>query len=382
MKIKLGKPNVVVQCPRVFPENAIPWGIYQFPEIFQTSDGKLHVKYYMSDDNARTFGDPCAHMISCDGGKTWTDVAEDDGYTSGVFLPDGSALKCYNARPSIFLDNLPDGFILPETPDGEIIFWDEPSHMYYASRFGDYSWMLEKKSPNGEWREVFFDVKHARYPSVGVIPRNNLHRLRVAPDGKLWAMAYPFFISGYNGKTVNQPVFMVSDDGGESFKFRSTIPYDPIPEADKFYAERDGFTEPDIAFLPSGEIICIMRTQDCRGNGPTYICRSQDDGHTWSKPEIFDELGVLPALVTLPCGVTLALYGRPGIYLRATADPEAREWEERVTVLEPEIQSCCNASIVVTGERTAAIVYSHFTYPDAGGVPRKTILFRRVEVTE
>ena len=302
-----------------------------------------------------------------------------------MLLPDGSAVRCYNTRPSIYLDNLPDGFVLPDTPDVEIIFWDEPSHMYYASRFGDYSWMIEKKYPDGEWHKIFFDLKlpdnHARYTSVGVIPRNHLHKLKLAPDGKLWAIAYQFFINGYNGKPVFQPVFMVSDNNGEAFEFRGTIPYEPIPNADRFFAERDGFSEPDIAFLPNGNIVCIMRTQDCRGNGPTYISHSNDEGHTWSKPEIFDDLGVLPSVVTLTCGVTLALYGRPGIYLRATSDPEACRWEERVTVLEPEVKSCCNASILVTGNNTAAIVYSHFTYPDNNGVPRKTILFQNVEIT-
>jgi hypothetical protein len=384
MKIKLGRPSVVVQCPRVFPENAIPWGEYQFPGIYHTSDGGFDVRYHMNEDSARAYGEPWAHAVSRDGGKTWKMCAEDDGYTAGIFLPDGSAVRCYNARPSIHLDDLPDGFVLPDTPDGQIIHWHEPSQMYYASRFGDYSWMLEKKSPDGAWHEVCFDLKlpenHARYTSVGVIPRNNLHRLRVAPDGKLWAMAYPFFLNGYCGKTVNQPVFLVSGDGGETFEFRGTIPYEPIPEADKFYAERDGFTEPDLAFLPNGTLVCIMRTQDCRGNGPSYIAYSKDDGRTWSKPEIFDELGVLPSVVTLACGVTLALYGRPGIYLRATDDPEARVWEDRVTVLEPDVKSCCNASLLVTGENTAAVVYSHFTYPDRDGVPRKTILFRTVEV--
>ena len=289
-------------------------------------------------------------------------------------------------RKAIRLDENKEYFAKIGEPDDEIVFWYEPSYMYYSHRLGDYSWNIEKKKPNGEWHKLYFDLKlpenHARYTSQGVMPYNNIEHLKAAPDVKLWALAYPFFINGYNGKSVNQPVFMVSEDNGETFKYRSTIPYQPIPEADKLYAVRDGFTEPDVAFLPNGEMLCIMRTQDGNGNGPTYISRSRDEGYTWSKPEIFDNLGVWPNLVTLPCGVTIVIYGRPGIYLRATADPEGKVWEDRVTVIGPEVDSCCNASIVVTGENTASFVYTHFTYPDKDGIPRKTILYRSLEVVD
>ena len=384
MKLILSEPSVVVQCPEVYDIDKIPWGEYQFPKIDLTDDGRFHVKYYVSEDSATAFGKPLAHAISSDGGKTWLHVNEDEGYTAGVFLKDGSAVRCYNLRKAIRLDKNKEYFAKIGEPDDEIVFWCEPSYMYYSHRLGDYSWDIEKKKQGGEWHKLYFDLKlpenHARYTSQGVMPYNNIEHLKVAPDGKLWALSYPFFINGYNGKSVNQPVFMVSEDNGETFKYRSTIPYQPIPEADKLYAVRDGFTEPDVAFLPNGEMICIMRTQDGNGNGPTYISRSADEGYTWSKPEIFDNLGVWPNLVTLPCGVTIVIYGRPGIYLRATADPEGKIWEDRVTVIDPEVDSCCNASIVVTGENTASFVYTHFTYPDNDGIPRKTILYRSLEV--
>ena len=389
MKIKLGEPIVVAQNPKVYPEDQIPWGEYQFPQMAYTEDGKIHISYAVCEDIANDCGVPREHAISADGGKTWTRVENDEDFTSGLFLPDKSAVRCYNFREAIKMDCPPESFQIPKEPDGELYFWKRHEKVYYANRFSDNSWSMEKKEPNGKWHKVLWDVtlpdNFLRYTECGVIPQNDLIRVKLAPDGKLWGLTYPFFMSEYYKRPVFQPVFMVSDDNGESFEFRSTIVYEPSPDADAYHAVRDGFTEPNIAFLPNGDIICLLRTQDGHANGPTYITRSTDNGYTWEKPEIFDDIGVWPELVTLPCGVQLAAYGRPGVYVRATNDPIAKKWDNRITVLEPEgdfINSCCNVSLLVTGKNTAAIAYSHFKWPDRDGVPRKTILFRTIEVID
>lgn len=115
-----------------------------------------------------------------------------------------------------------------------------------------------------------------------------------------------------------------------------------------------------------------------------YLVRSTDKGQTWSDPVPFDERGVWPQLLTLKCGVTLAAYGRPGFFIRATEDPACLKWEERVRLVPDgnrKYRSTCSYSdLIALDECTAGLVYTDFTVRDENGVARKTVLFRTITV--
>ena len=99
---------------------------------------------------------------------------------------------------------------------------------------------------------------------------------------------------------------------------------------------------------------------------------------------MFDDCGVLPRMLTLGNGVTLASYGRPGLYVRATADPSGLAWEQRVMVVEPVEKrgdTCSYSALLALDERTALLAYSDFNYPDAQGQKCKSILVRTVTVS-
>ena len=81
--------------------------------------------------------------------------------------------------------------------------------------------------------------------------------------------------------------------------------------------------------LPDGSISILLRTG---GNNPSYIARSTDGCKTWTKPKIFDSNGVLPQILTLKNGITLASYGRPILKVRATSDPSGIDWEEPIVL--------------------------------------------------
>lgn len=66
--------------------------------------------------------------------------------------------------------------------------------------------------------------------------------------------------------------------------------------------------------MPDGSMLALLRS-----GPPSYITRSMDQGRSWSKPQIFDKLGVLPQRLVLKSGVTLATYGRSWIFLRAAS---------------------------------------------------------------
>ena len=163
------------------------------------------------------------------------------------------------------------------------------------------------------------------------------------------------------------PMILRSTDSGRTFDLWSEIPYAPDAAVDPKAATRNGFTEPTVCFLPDGSVLCLMRTTDGGGPGPLYSARSTDNGKTWSQPAVFDDLGVWPQMLRLKNGVTLAVYGRPGLYVRATADPAGLRWAQRVTIVPPgaiHTETCSYAALLPLSDDRALLAYSDFNLPN------------------
>lgn len=379
-QIHLGEPSVIARRNKPSIKKQIEWGEYQFPSIERTAEGMLHAVYHINADSALAYGKPTGHAISLDGGKSWNPVEKDIGYTGGIALANGDRIRTKQLEA---LD--PATVKLPDEPDGETVFWGVTPKFYYQSRFSSEfnAWAIDRFS-KGEWKTELKPVEISgsivRYVNEGVMPHNMLDRICVAPDGGIWYVAYEFYLNSYNGRTVFQPVFLRSDENAQTLRFMSTIPYEPIAQYDDKYAVRDGFTEPSLLFLPNGDAITLMRTEDQNGNGPSYICHSYDGGSNWTKPAYFDDLGVYSQLLHLKCGITLASYGRPGVYVRGTSDPKCEQWQPRVTILDQSSPSCAYTGLIADGDDSALLVYSDFMYPDENGTPKKTIMCRRLEI--
>ena len=176
-----------------------------------------------------------------------------------------------------------------------------------------------------------------------------------------------------------------STDAGRSWEIWSEIPYAGDAAADPKADKREGFTEPYVCFMPDGSALVLLRTTDGKGSGPMYWSRSTDIGKTWSPPAAFDDLGVWPQMLTLKNGVTLAVYGRPGLYVRATTDPTGLHWEKRVIVVEPAricTDTCSYAALLALNDHTALVAYSNFKLRNADGKRCKGIQVREVTVTK
>lgn len=377
-RLVLGQPVVVSQGPTDIKN----WGPWQFPSLERLGDGRLHISYHIEADSATAYGLPVGHAVSSDNGKTWQ-PAKDPPADGGLLLPNGDRLRsiALRSRPvaeltlpepvaihhgtyrSVYkiytLDSLP-----PELRDG----W-----RFSRRRAGSPAWVEETATVNipGE----------IRYSDNTVFTFPWMWRMAVAPDGSLWAYLYPWRAPNGVLRPKWLPVFLRSTDFGHTWDMQSEIAFYGDPSADADWDKRDGFTEPNIAFMPDGSLFALLRTTDGRGVGPMYSCTSRDNGKTWSTPRVFDSLGVWPALLTLKNGVTLSAYGRPGVYVRATSDPAGAVWGERVTVVKPGQvgkDSCSYCDLLAMDDNTALLAYSDFAWPNADGEPCKTIMVRTV----
>lgn len=374
--IRLGEPVMVSQGP----EHPIRWGPWQFPEIERMECGRLHVTFHQHTDSVLSYGQAKGHALSDDEGGTWREVTA-FADTGGLRLPNGDRLR------SVQLTAVdPAGFALPE-PIGEAASYGIRRTFFRGEEVPPEltGWQFARL-PAGQtaWRTEQGRVEAAnevRLISEGRMPRQWFWTMRLAPDGSLWGVHYEYRVHAEPASIRCCAVFYRSVDDGRTWKQHGAIPYTGDPSADPLWRERDGFTEPDVAFLPDGTMFCLLRTTDGHGLAPLYASRSTDGGRSWSEPRAFDAFGVWPRLLTLGNGVTLASYGRTGLFVRGTADPAGEAWGDKVAVVPPgpyQQDTCSYSDMIALDDHTALLVYSDFNVPDAAGVRRKTILARKV----
>lgn len=439
MKITLGEEQVVAIGPRY--EDSY-WGQFQFPFLHQGENGEIIAKVHNGDDDWEELGMCDLWFSTTDCGETWQPRANGGNAAKGVLLPNGDRLMPA-ARPTVTLDltkvQAPMKFATMMLPSDDIYakstdvnrlpqprgaYWDvygQKHCVYNVESLPDGlfehldEWpMMRTKAGESEakpewvkihgWNNMalhlYFKTKEPK--AVPLLPQC-LGHLKVGPDGRLWTAVN---WSGLNPKNAGfkpfQEVFVLySDDNGYNWHLQGHVPY--IPDTDEYENAYicAGYCEPDFEFAPDGSMVMLLRTTDVfKGDkewAPSYITRSTDDGKTWSKPVRFDDIGILPGLCRVG-GVTLAIYGRPGIYVRGTADPAAMQWEPPVEVMtnkdrsglmnEPPARpnfwqwegSCCNSKIMPLDDTHAMIAYSDFYHLCEDGVRRKSIKTRIVTV--
>ena len=389
-QIELSDPVTVALAP----PDVRGWGPYQFPSLARRPDGHILLSFHVEADSAAAYGLPPARAVSEDEGLTWTLLPREQigggtmlSWGSGALrLPNGDWLnvKQLRSKPVAELQ-------LPATPfatyhsygrEGAVYRLEDLPEEYRAG------WMLYRLSAGGtEWVEEQAAVDLAgqvRGVVDGVMTFPWFYQMFLAPDGAVWAVNHNKRVieGGYQEKI--SAIVLRSNDHGRSWTLRGEIPYVGDPEADPGAPEREGFTEPTVCFMPDGSVFCLLRTTDGSGVGPMYRARSTDDGRTWGEPAVFDDRGVWPQMLTLGNGVTLAIYGRPGLFVRAASDPAGLSWGERVAVVPPGEQgqdTCSYAALLALDGSRALAAYSDFNLRNADGELCKGIQVREVKTT-
>jgi len=417
INVSLDSPVIVAQAPAELDRAAAAWGRWQFPYISRLPDGQLLVRFSIEPDSVGSYGKPVAHAYSSDNGRTWRmgepkpgcQVHEINGPApeAGILLSNGDRLRPVQLRSmnagSLNLPASACDFVCSYGYPRSLYRVEDLPKEFSAWRFqrlpaGASQWIEESATVHipGDLRCVTFEKSRSAPPGVGRIGQVRegflplpflWGKIRPAPDQSLWAVTCECRLFG--GTPLYTPIFLRSTDHGHTWHMVSEIRYQGDEEADPLAKKRDGFTEPDYAFMPDGSIICLMRTMDGNGHGPLYLVHSDDMGRTWSRPVVFDSFGKMPQLLTLGNGVTLASYGAsggPGYFVvRATRDPSGRTWEApvRTAVSPPQPgawDTCGHTEMVPLDDHNVLIVYSDFNYPDKNDTKRKSILVRHVRI--
>ena len=379
------------------------WGHYQFPRFFLTKEGNICCSWEYSNDSIEYDGKN-GYVISEDQGKSWRPLREDDTILPLVKMKNGkyfAGFRSRGAHPVDWFDNYTPGF----TQHNRRVYFAEDIDCspedteVYASEYDPETGETTEFKVTVNWPFMPLS-EHAglkAYPVTQVFALcDSTGHLYLRDDDDMY---YVLYTKGFDStaKTREEAVMKYnhyssvyvfkSSDFGRTWDYLSQISIDDDSFSEKTRFE--GFDEPMMAQMPDGSVVMLIRT-GC--DHPSYIARSTDKCRTWSKPAVFDDIGVLPQIKALGCGVTVATYGRPEMRVRATSDPAGLVWEDPITVpliTDPDNVdiynrnvSCFYTRLLPLDDHTVLWTYTEFLHPNAEGQPVKTVLTRTITVVE
>jgi hypothetical protein len=285
-------PGLEVKAGQTVPIK--PDGFY--PIVFQFANGRISVGWGNYD--------PKAGRWSSDGGRTWRD---------GPAPPDQASIELGGGEV------LSLGFHTKKRPDGKFN-------------------LPQRRSLDG-WKTVAAETGVLDIPqsvptggdgegmNEGFLMDHAVLRLK---DGRLMATMYGDYDEDKT-PPVGYPVSMLpsqyrtivvfSSDKGKTWGNPATVATAPMLKS-----SHEGPCEADLFRVPNGDILCVMRSGGRPGDpSPLYLCRSADEGRTWSKPQAILDHGVWPNLCAMRNGVVVCATGRPGNWLVFSKD-DGRTW--------------------------------------------------------
>ena len=380
------------------------WGHYQFPALYFTKDGSILAEWGYHDDTVVRSGfskTAVTKAVSDDGGKTWRSKTDADVKAHLPLMANGKAFVGFDGKagyPAEFLEKYtPKG----SNHTGSVYFAEDLKEMETPTFTG-----TEYDPKTGEITRFPITVNWPHMPvgasKAGILtPVNYLlqigcyHGQLVLDDGLYYCAYSRGFDSDATTKQeavhkycayLNVYVFK-STDCGRTWDYLSQ----QLVTDDEFTGSNvfEGFGEPCMRQMPDGSVVMLMRTGGGWVNdhgSPCYLVRSTDHCKTWSKPVKFDEVGVLPQLRVLDCGVSIATYGRPGLYLKVTDDPSGLRWEDPIEIPlaeGKEWRSCYYTDLLKLDDNSYLFAYTDFHQPleDGSGEEGKAIMVRRITVT-
>ncbi len=391
LTLRFGKPAVIEQGD----VGDQIWGHYQFPAIRRMTDGSLRISWSYGRDTIEYKHDVtprATYAVSRDEGKTWERGGACSGSGAANLMPNGKYFAGFRGKGAYRAD-----YMAKYEP---AMTWGQYK-MYFAEDIAetvDTAVSAYEYDPaTGKTEEFACRINWPHMPIVqfpgGLLyPVTQVFALCAGAvttvDGVLYLPAYGYGFDAFApdreaAKFENARYFSVfffkSADCGRTWELLSQIKAGgPVTD----YSE--GPCEPEMTVAPDGSFVMLFRTGS---NNPCYVVRSTDRGVTWSTPRRLDDIGVLPQILSLPCGVTLATFGRPKMRFTAADDPAAMDWAVPQTFplsapagMNAFQVSCFYTDLFPVSDDTALFAYTDFMYPNEYGAPAKTVLVRTVTV--
>ena len=386
--LEIGDPIVVMQGE--VGDNA--WGHYQFPGLAYTLDGNIVATWNYTSDTIGDYLNTVRKKVSTDGGLTWSDdeslcsVPDKFQMANGKYF---AGFRRANAHVSTWQNEYEPAMTWGTNGGYKLYFVEDMPKNEDTT-----VWGKEYDPQTGETVEFECTINwpHAsmvEYPGGMLYPMTQWFSLNqdniIIKDGVMYLAMYTYGFNAYSPtreyavgdfcKYYSTFIF-ISKDNGRTWDFSTQF---STLGVNLTYSE--GFCEPNLNIMPDGSIMLLMRSG---GDGkPCYWSRSTNDCQSWSMMRKFDDIGVLPQMVSLGCGVSIATYGRPYMRLRATSDPTGKTWQTAQTIelASGENNSSCYYTDLLALDDTHALwIYSDFQYPNADGVPVKSIIVRVITV--
>jgi len=294
--------NVTVSIPRVVAE--VSSGRCWYPDILRFSTGELMLNHSVNADSNENTSNAQAVYLSRGGGATFDFAYDVNGFHNGggeprLSLPDGRIVGT-------------SSFLKPDPPGQARIFaahrwtYDHGGRRYTVEPWGARVDGLPR------------DVLPYPNPSRTCWSRINWFSDIVPLDDGTWVTTIsPHF----SGDSLESTVAVSSRDEGRHWQYLSIV-----GDSGDVAGAKEGFDEPCLIRLDSGELLCISRV----GSGadqPLARSYSADGGRSWSPIDRLPAFSVAPQLCRLRNGAIMLGTGRPGLFLWCSADARGEQWQ-------------------------------------------------------
>lgn len=426
IQVNMSEPKAVYVAP--VNEATEKWGVCAIPVMFRLPDGRLMVRVNGGQDTS--FAEKFQQsrdffFVSADEGESWTPAGPEVWDESTWVTVDPLYVPLREGGRVAFRWRAPRE-IGPEVPEQKkvLVAGDETEWSVY--RLGDLpkeSYALETVRYDARGRETesvpcrldvpellvsvisgsqYRDGKEILIPEYVPQPKlpNPLitapHVALQLPDGTLLALVVSETEEArrYAWQRV---IVLESGDLGRSWQKRGEISQ-PDPTLLFGYTYENSMTR-----AADGSLLVVMRTEHCVPKDVEpftglMFSRSEDEGRTWSKPVPISDSSVTPHITTLANGLTVLVYGRPGVHALATADG-GRSWQGPFPVIGRtlrehlaagedymdakywQMETYANTCMEIVSEDTVLLCYNDMRYQTGDGLNHKATLVRKLRFT-